>query len=54
MSEIAKLNERLAGMKLRTFPGTNPNTTKEELAKEINRVLDAIEAGDYEEVTDVE
>jgi hypothetical protein len=52
MTEVTKLNTRLAEMKARinVFPGTNPNATPEEVAKEINKALDRIEAGDFEEV----
>ena len=34
----------------KVFPGTNPDTTPEEVAEEINKALAQIEAGEAEEV----
>lgn len=56
MDEIDKLAQRLDEMgviSVRGFPGTQPSTP-EQVAAEINRILDALERGDYEEVTDEE
>lgn len=53
MDQQIKLIKRLEDMQgtIRgIFPGTNPNATPEQVAKEINRALDQIEAGDFEEV----
>lgn len=52
MSQIEKLHQRLALMQVTNFnifPGTKP-VSGEQLAEEINKALDAIEAGDYEEI----
>jgi hypothetical protein len=53
MTELTKLHARLVEMDVRKFnifPGTNPNATPEQIAAAINRALDAIEAGKFEEV----
>jgi hypothetical protein len=35
------------------FPGTNPNATTEQVAAELNRALDRLEAGEFEMVDEV-
>lgn len=56
-TELDKLAHRLygeGGMGVTNFgftPGTDPTVTAEERAAEINRMLDRIEAGDYEVMT---
>jgi hypothetical protein len=49
-AEMDRLKQRLVGVKqFHVFPGTNPNVTLEEMAAELNRALDRLEAGDFEE-----
>ena len=50
---LTELNEMIKhrGVTVRgIFPGTNPNATLEQVAEMINRALDQLEAGDYEEI----
>lgn len=48
MTELEKLKERLYGegglgvTNFHIFPGTNPNVTAEEVAREVNRSLDNV------------
>ena len=56
MTQIDKAANRLNAMgatRLSIFPGES-SATAEQIASEINRALDAIEAGDYDEVADTE
>lgn len=56
MTEVEKLKERLYGegglgvTSFNIFPGTNPNVTAEEVAREVNHSLDQLEAGNFEEI----
>jgi hypothetical protein len=36
------------------FPGTNPDVTPEQVATEVNKMLDRVEAGDFELVDEVD
>lgn len=55
MTEVEKLYQRLYGegglgvTKFHIFPGTDPKATAEDRAREVNKSLDRILAGDYEE-----
>jgi DNA topoisomerase IA len=53
-TEVERLKQRLieGGISLiSVFPGTNPMTTREDLAAEMNKALDMIEAGEFKEST---
>ena len=55
--EQKRLRERLQAMgtaNFNVFPGTNPNATPEQVAGAVNRALDQLEAGEFEDITDVE
>lgn len=50
---LTELNEMIKhrGVTIRGFfPGTNPNATLEQVAEAINKALDQIEAGNFEEI----
>lgn len=52
-TNVEKLQEQMAELgiiKLNVFPGTNPNVTQEQVAKEISTALDNITTGNFEEV----
>jgi hypothetical protein len=53
MSHVSRLHHRLNEMNARILGvtlGTNPNVTAEQVAEEINKALDQIESGKFEEV----
>lgn len=43
-------SDSLAATNLKLFPGSSRDTTAEQFAEEVNKVLSQIEANDYEEV----
>ena len=50
--EVERLVNRLvkSGVKnFSIFPGSDPNKTSEDIAREVNKALDQIERGDFEE-----
>lgn len=53
-SEVDRASQRLFGpgglgvKNISIFPGSNPNVTAEQVAAQLNKCLDALEAGDYE------
>lgn len=60
-SEMEKLKDRLFNQSdgrsvenFSVFPGDNPNVTPEDIAREVNRVLDQIEAGQAEVIEDID
>lgn len=53
MTQVEQLIHRLteAGItNFDSFPGTLPDVTKEQLAEEINKSLDQLKAGNFEEI----
>lgn len=44
----------LGATNVKFFPTDNPNVTAEQIAGQLNRVLDNIEAGDFEMLPDVD
>lgn len=53
MTEVDKLkaNILIHGInRLHIFPGTDPNVAEEQVAGVINRAIDQLIAGDYEEI----
>lgn len=56
-AQIERLKGRLQKMGAKNFsffPGSKPNVTPEEVAREVNKALDEIESGNFEFVTDFE
>ena len=50
---VEAVSQRLRDLgiiKVRVFPGSNPNATDEDVANELNSALDQIEAGEYTEI----
>lgn len=56
--ELAKTRlfdrDSLNAKNIKMFPGTNRDTTPEQMAQEINRSLSQLEAGNYVEIKDLD
>lgn len=53
MSEMERLKQRLKDSRVtnfHVFRGSNKDATDEDIAREVNKSLDAIERGEFEEV----
>lgn len=53
MSEVERAARRMKELGVTTFsytPGTNPDSTSDQVATEINKALDQLQSGDFEVV----